>query len=132
MVEEKNTKSSEKSRIKTLKNKVLNNKRVNGVVEVVTKTTKQIINFVLIGVLIVVSFFIGYFYSDIEPVILNKKKNFSEIKNRTNTSISVTEKGELMIIDRDEQKIQIYDDTIASIIFNSYSNRMINSHKKTK
>lgn len=126
-MEEKN--KNTEGRVRTLKNKVLNTKKVK---EVVTQTTKQIVNFTLVVMLITASFFIGYFYSDIEPVILNKKQNFSEIKNRNNTSISITERGELMIIDRVDQKIQIYDDTIASIIFNSYSTRMINSPKKNK
>lgn len=116
-------------RIENLKKRVLRNRKVKNTI---SQTTKQLINFTLVGILLVCSFFVGYFYSDLEPVILNKKQNFGEVKNKDNTSISITERGELMIIDRNEQKIQIYDDTIASIIFNSYSNRMINNPKKKK
>jgi len=112
-----------------LKNRFFNNKKVK---DSIAKTTKQIINFFLIVLLIITSFFIGYFYSDISLIILNKKQNFGEVKNRNNTSVSITERGELMIIDRIDQKIQIYDDTIANIIFNSYSNRLIDNSKKTK
>jgi hypothetical protein len=122
---EENVKS-ERKQPSSLKTKVDKNK----VKEVLQKTTKQVINFTLIGLLIVASFFIGHYYSDIESVITNKKQNFGEVKNRNNTSISITERGELMIIDRLDQKIQIYDDTIASIIFNTYSNRLISSPKK--
>lgn len=119
----------EKTTLEKIKSKVLKNRRVK---DAINNTTKQIINFVLVGFLVVASFFVGLYYTDIEPVILNKKQNFGEVKNRTNTSISITERGELMIIDRAEQKIQIYDDTVAYIIFNAYSNRLINSPKKTK
>jgi hypothetical protein len=119
------------SPLEKLKLKV-NSLKSKKVKEAINNTTKQLINLTLVGFLAIASFFVGYYYSDIEPVILNKKQNFGEVKNRTNTSISITERGELMIIDRAEQKIQIYDDTVAYIIFNAYSNRLINSPKKTK
>lgn len=90
-----------------------------------TALYKKTMNYTMLCLGLIVSFLIGYFYQDLEKMILNKKHNFGEIRTQTTTSISVTDRGELMIIDREEQKIQVFNDTVGLMIFNAYSNRIV-------
>ncbi len=82
-------------------------------------------NYLMVSLGLAIAFFIGYFYQDLEKMILNKKHNFGETRTQESTSISVTDRGELMIIDREEQKIQVFNDTVGIMIFNAYSNRIV-------
>lgn len=89
------------------------------------KATSSFMNFLVIITLVTVSYCIGYYKEDLDNMISNKEQNFSEVHTYANTTVSVTDRNELMIIDRSTQEMHMYEDTVGLLIFNAYSNTLL-------
>ncbi len=87
------------------------------------------ITFLQYAVLLVIVYCVGYYQKDLNRMISNKQQNFDEINTYESTSVSITERNELMIIDRTTQQIEVYDDTLGILIFNAYSNVLVPKNK---
>ena len=74
---------------------------------------------------IVLAFFLGAKWQDRSNEVTVKP--LPDAIKLNSCSISVTERGELMIIDRATSKIYIYEQTAGMQIFKSYSSYMINN-----
>ena len=90
--------------------------------EQVTATLKKIFSYAIIVGALGVGFVIGRFTQTYPP---SKESNpYQAIHSIKNISIAVNESNELMLIDRNTGKYQLYSDSIGVAIFKMYSNRI--------
>jgi hypothetical protein len=90
--------------------------------EQVTATLKKIFSYAIIVGALGVGFVIGRFTQTYPP---SKEVNpYQAIHSIKNISIAVNESNELMLIDRNTGKYQLYSDSIGVAIFKMYSNRI--------
>lgn len=76
--------------------------------------------------LVVGALFIGAIARDIyvkvtAPKPTQKESVYQKPKTITETSVAVNERGELMVIDRNNGTYQLYQDSVGRMIFNMYA-----------
>lgn len=77
-------------------------------------------NAIIIATVLISGFFIGYYYY----VFTNKPSQESplgNVRSLKETSVAVSERGELMIINRATGDYTVYCDSVGSAIFNIYA-----------
>lgn len=90
--------------------------------EWIKKLFKGIGNALVIAIVLVVGFFIGYYYY----VFTNKpvqESPLGHVRTMQETSVAVNERSELMIIDRSTGNYTVYCDSVGTAIFTVYANR---------
>jgi len=80
-------------------------------------------------ILILISVFIAgiltdRYYQETFSALKTKSENFSKIRNTKETSISINEKNELIIIDRPSQNAEIFSDSTVKLIWIMYGEKM--------
>jgi hypothetical protein len=90
------------------------------VIQKVTKIMKFIGNWILIGSVSISTFFIGYYYPKIKETITGEKKEVVLPKTRSEITISVTDRGELMMMNRKTGTFEIFTEEVGRNIFKSY------------
>ena len=70
------------------------------------------------------SFFLGYYYLKIKQTIVGEQKAFISPKSSNEITVSVTDRGELMMMDRRTGRFEIYDETVGLNVFKAYGNRI--------
>lgn len=85
---------------------------------------KKFWSLILIGLGYVISFYAGHSYNKIERGFNPKTDKFPATKSRKEISVSVNDRGELVFMDRIQNQITIYDDTIGYIIYDFYSSQL--------
>ena len=86
---------------------------------------KNIWNLSLLIFAILVSFTLGYYYEKLDSKVFNSKPDsFSKVKTRSTVSVSVNDRRELVFMDRSENKIYIYNDTIGLLIYDMYASKI--------
>ena len=80
---------------------------------------------------LIVSFGIGYFYKDVNQPnkIETTFSKFNNPKQLHSLSISVTDRNELLIVDKQSQSIEIYQDSVGMSIFRAYANKLVTEVK---
>ena len=66
---------------------------------------------------ILFGFTFGYYYQEVSSAIKIKNDNFARIRYDNKTSISLTDRNELLIIDKTNQATEILSDTTADRIW---------------
>ena len=100
------------------------------ILEKITKTLKSAGNWLLIVITASSAFFLGYYYPKIKQTIVGEQKALVLPKTSTQITVSVTDRGELMIMDRGTGKFEIYEESVGLNVFKSYGNRITQSSGK--
>ena len=85
---------------------------------------KKFWSLILIGLGYAISFYAGYSYDKIKSGFNYKDEKFPITKSRKEVSVSVNDRGELVFMDRIQNQIIIYDDTIGYIIYDFYASQL--------
>lgn len=100
-------------------------KAINRVLDGLKTFGKHLGNIILFAIAIIAGFCIGYYYS----VLLDKTAHASpmkSVKSVATTSIAISERNELLIIDRASGNYTVFQDSVGLAIFNTYANRLYN------
>lgn len=81
---------------------------------------KPIGNWSLFTVSVIVAFGLGYYYPVLQKSLHDEPQKFIQPKSLEQTSVSVTERGELLIIDRNTGKFEVYEHKVGLAIFKAY------------
>ena len=94
--------------------------------EDVQKFFKTSGNIVLLVVTGLSAFSMGYYYPKIKASIIEEEIKMGEIKGKEFISTSVTDRGELLILDRNTGRFQIFEEKVGFDIFKAYGQRISN------
>jgi hypothetical protein len=94
------------------------------ILEKITKTLKSAGNWLLIVITASSAFFLGYYYPKIKQTVLGEQKTFISPKTSKEITVSVTDRGELMVMDRSTGKFEIYEEMVGLNVFKAYGNRI--------
>jgi hypothetical protein len=86
---------------------------------------KKFWSLILIGLGYIISFYIGLSYEKIQNGLNPTSQKFPPTKTREQVSVSVNDRGELVFMDRIQNEITIYNDTIGYIIYDFYSSHLV-------
>lgn len=89
---------------------------------------KKVYHYIIMGVLIVLSFYIGRKSSNYPPK--EQINAYSHAFNPKEISIAVNESNELLLIEKKTGKYIVYSDEIGQTIFKMYTNRIYNETTK--
>jgi len=92
--------------------------------EKMAKTLKSLGNWILIAAVSLSAFFLGYYYPKIKQTVLGEQKTFIPPKTSKEITVSVTDRGELMVMDRSTGKFEIYEEMVGLNVFKAYGNRI--------
>ena len=98
--------------------------------EKMTKTMKSLGNWILIVTVALSAFFLGYYYPKIKQTIVGEQKAFIAPKTASEITVSVTDRGELMMMDRRTGRFEIYDEAVGLNVFKAYGNRITQTPAK--
>jgi hypothetical protein len=95
---------------------------LNSALEKLSVFGKKLGNLLILALTLIAGFFIGYYYW----VMTNNvdKSQWDNIKPLMTTSVAINERNELLVIDRKTGIYSIYSDSVGTVIFNLYANRM--------
>ena len=96
----------------------------NEMIEKATKTMKSLGSWIMIVTVALSAFFLGYYYPKIKQTIVGDQKAFISPKNSNEITVSVTDRGELMVMDRRTGRFEIYDEAVGLNVFKAYGNRI--------
>lgn len=95
-----------------------------------TKAIKSVGNWVMIVITASSAFFLGYYYPKIKQTIVGEQKTFIVPKTSAEITVSVTDRGELMVMDRGTGKFEIYEETVGLNVFKAYGSKITQSPGK--
>ena len=98
--------------------------------EKVTSTLKSVGNWILIASVALSAFFLGYYYPKIKQTVLGEQKSFIVPKTSQQITVSVTDRGELMMMDRTTGKFEIYAESVGLNVFKAYGSRITQTPAK--
>ena len=104
----------------------------NQLIENFRPTAKLIGKWVIEVTLYIMAFLIGYHYIAIKQAIKPTPKEQTTIKPITleDCSVSVTDRGEMLIINRNNGQIEVYNDSVGLAVFKLYGLRLSTSQDK--
>ena len=102
----------------------------NEMIEKATKTMKSLGNWILIVTVALSAFFLGYYYPKIKQTIVGEQKAFISPKSSSEITVSVTDRGELMVMDRRTGRFEIYDESVGLNVFKAYGSRITQTPTK--
>jgi hypothetical protein len=73
---------------------------------------------------------LGYYYPKIKQTIVGEQKTFIVPKTSAEITVSVTDRGELMVMDRRTGKFEIYEETVGLNVFKAYGSKITQSPGK--
>lgn len=94
-------------------------------VQKATKTMKSLGNWIMVTTVALSAFFLGYYYPKIKQTIVGEQKSFIVPRTSNQITVSVTDRGELMVMDRATGKFEIYEESVGLNVFKAYGNRII-------
>ncbi len=95
-----------------------------------TKAIKSVGNWFLVAITALSAFFLGYYYPKIKQTIVGDQKALVVPRTSAQITVSVTDRGELMVMDRGTGKFEIYDETVGLNVFKAYGNKITQSPGK--
>ena len=78
---------------------------------------------IILVVGMITAFFGGLYYKDVSTVVNVKDKNFTTVHTMAETSISINDRNELMILNRNNSEVIIYTDTIGFLVQKMYTEK---------
>jgi hypothetical protein len=96
----------------------------------VTKAIKSVGNWFLVAITALSAFFLGYYYPKIKQTIVGEQKSLIAPKTSSQITVSVTDRGELMVMDRGTGKFEIYEESVGLNIFKAYGTKITQSPGK--
>ena len=94
------------------------------------KIKKALINWAVEAVFITSAFFLGLYFTDIKSVINPITKKMPAKKSLSECSVAITDRGELLIINRNHGIYEVFDESVGMTIFNSYATRITSNQPK--
>lgn len=91
---------------------------------------KKVLSITLFTLAIIVSFVLGYYSNDVNRKLVGKPNPFTDIHTSNQTSVSITERGELLVIQRDNGETIVLDNTVGMSIFKAYANAIYKENTK--
>lgn len=91
---------------------------------------KPVGNWTLFIVSCISTFFLGYYYPVLHKTLHEEPKKFKEAKTLDKCSISITDRGELLIIDRTSGTFEVYKENVGLTIFRSYGTSITNNQPR--
>jgi hypothetical protein len=80
--------------------------------------------------IILLSMVVGFYVNEIyrarksKPSSTVTEERMPKAKSQQETSVAINERGEIIVIDRNTGKYEIYADSVGLMIFNHYASRM--------
>jgi hypothetical protein len=108
-----------------IKRKLIN----EGTAQKLSKIGKFLWNWILVIMISVSTFFLGYYYPRIKNSINGEKISSVLPKTSEEITISVTDRGELMMMNRRTRVFEIYKEEVGLNVFKAYANRMTEGKK---
>jgi len=100
------------------------------ILEKITKTLKSAGNWLLIVITASSAFFLGYYYPKIKQTIVGEQKTFIVPKTSAQITVSVSDRGVLMVMDRGTGKFEIYEETVVLNVFKAYGSKITQNSGK--
>lgn len=100
------------------------------IMEKLKQVLKPVGNWSLFIVSITTAFFVGYYYPTLQRSLNDEPKKFIQPKTHERTSVSVTDRGELLIIDRESGKLEVYEESVGLAVFKAYGTRITSNQPK--
>ncbi len=82
---------------------------------------KKVLSIVLFVSAIAISFILGFLANDMGKKLAPKQNPFEDIQSSKQTSVSVTERGELLVIKRGNGETIVLDNEVGMSIFKVYA-----------
>ena len=76
---------------------------------------------------IIFGFMVGLYYTEISTALKLKIENFTKIRSISTTQVLINDKDMLFIIDMNNQRVEIFDDSTTNTIW-----KMVNEKKASK
>jgi hypothetical protein len=97
--------------------------------QTLTSTLKTVGHWALFTISVIASFCIGYYYTSIQNSIKSEHNTSKFVRPKTSDeiSISVTDKGEMLIIDRITGNLTVYEDSVGMNVFKLYGSHIVKS-----
>ena len=97
--------------------------------EKVSKMLKKLLDISLYALGIVVAFIIGFYCNQLTDYYKTRYSKLPDPHPIEYISVAITDRNELLIIDKSNQTIDIYPDSIGLMIFKSYANNITQNVK---
>lgn len=94
------------------------------------ESLKKAINVLYFVMTVLTSFVLGFMANDINRQVVTKPNPFNNIQSSEQTSISVSDRGELLIIKRVNGETIVLDNSVGMNIFKAYANAIYNQNSK--
>lgn len=94
------------------------------IIQKATKAIKSVGNWILVGITALSAFFLGYYYPKIKQTIVGEQRSLVVPKTSAQITVSVTDRGELMVMDRGTGKFEIYEESVGLNVFKAYGNKI--------
>ncbi len=93
---------------------------------------KPIGNWTLFTLSVVTAFCIGYYYPAMKTLLtgVEQTQKGVVIRNATQCTVSVTDRGELLILDRTTGTFEIYEEPVGMAVFKAYGNVLTSNQPK--
>lgn len=101
---------------------------MKNILEKLKNFTKQMFNYIMLIVGMVVFFTIGYYYKDLKEMA---KGNRPETVMKKDITIAIDESNNFMIIKKNDGSYVVFEDSIGQTIFNIYAKNLWGQHNPT-
>lgn len=91
---------------------------------------KRLMNILLFIISVAVSFQLGVMANDLYKKHFTQPNPFTRIHTSKDTAVSVSERGELIIINRVTGHTVVLDNAVGMSVFNSYANSIYKEYNK--
>lgn len=95
--------------------------------EKIKSIAKPIVNWALIAIACIASYLVGFYLPTIQQ---SHKTKFINAEKLTETSVAVTDRGELLIINRADGTFDVYEEKVGLEIFKAYGTHITNNQPK--
>lgn len=99
-------------------------------IQKIAKSIKSVGNWFMIAITALSAFFLGYYYPKIKQTIVGEQKTLIVPRTSSQITVSVTDRGELMVMDRSTGKFEIYEENVGLNVFKAYGNRITQTPAK--
>jgi hypothetical protein len=93
-------------------------------IQKVTKAIKSVGNWFLVAITALSAFFLGYYYPKIKQTIVGEQRSLVAPRTSAQITVSVTDRGELMVMDRGTGKFEIYEESVGLNVFKAYGSKI--------
>ena len=99
-------------------------------VEAAKAVLKPISNWALFSMSVTAAFFIGSYYPTIKSSLQDNKTKIVNPIDLNQCSVSITDRGEMLIIRRNSGEFEVYDENVGLAVFKAYGSRITSNQPK--